>query len=96
MSAEHTPGQLLELAKAAQRMPWETCETDVPFQARYAFKQAITADHYLEVLAQRDELLAALKEVADIFGEDWLEGSTQRRLGDKARAAIAKVEGGDL
>jgi hypothetical protein len=42
--------------------------------------------------AQRDELLAALKEVAEIFGEDWREGSTQRRLGDRARAAIAKAE----
>ena len=47
----------------------------------------------LELLKrERDDLLGVLKEVAEIFGEDWREGSTQRRLGDRARAAIAKAE----
>lgn len=49
---------------------------------------------FAAVEAQRDELLEALKEVAETFGEDWRDGSTQRRLGDKARAAIAKAKGG--
>lgn len=42
----------------------------------------------------QEHMLAALKEVAETFGEDWREGSTQRRLGDKARTAIAKAGGG--
>ena len=41
--------------------------------------------------AQRDELLEALQEVSEVFDVSWREGSTQRRLGDLARAAIAKA-----
>lgn len=45
------------------------------------------------LIAAAPELLDALKEVAEVFGKDWREGSTQRRLGDLARTAIAKAEG---
>lgn len=44
--------------------------------------------------AQKDGLLKALEEVSEVFNEEWRVGSTQRRLGDMARAAIAKAEGG--
>lgn len=63
MSAQH----IKELAEAARMMPWDTAKTDVPFDARYAFQQAITADHYLQLLSQRDELLAALIEANEFI-----------------------------
>lgn len=86
MSEKHTPEQLKELAEAARRMPWDTSETDVPFEARYAFRKAITADHYLEVLGQRDELLEALQSF--MVGAEAMGWDTT-----KAVAAIAKAKG---
>jgi hypothetical protein len=48
----------------------------------------------IRLIEAAPDLLQALREVSDVFGVDWREGSTQRRLGDLARAAIAKATGG--
>lgn len=53
----------------------------------------VRGEENANLIAAAPELLEALIVVADTFGEDWREGSTQRRLGDKARAAIAKATG---
>lgn len=58
------------------------------------FQRVVHPD--IRLIEAAPDLLEALKEVAEVFGEDWREGSTQRYLGDRARAAIAKVEGGGV
>ncbi len=45
------------------------------------------------LIAAAPELLEALKEISEVFDVSWREGSTQRRLGDLARTAIAKATG---
>lgn len=55
-NVQHTPWSIAALAVEAQMMPWEKDITDVPHSARYAFRQAITADHYIELLATLREL----------------------------------------
>lgn len=89
MTAQHTPGKSLEqLAKAAQMMPWDKSQADVPFDARYAFSKAITADHYLE-------LLAALEAIAECCDEDHAArdyASRQTEIRGMARAAIQKAK----
>ena len=57
------------------------------FAAVYSKKDA-------RLIAAAPDLLEALQEVSETFNESWREGSTQRRLGDLARAAIAKATGG--
>jgi hypothetical protein len=66
-------------------MPWDKSETDVPYSARHAFKQAISAAHYLQLLNQRDELLNALKEIST--------AENRKRMAEIASAAIAKATG---
>lgn len=94
-----------DLALAAQMIPWDTKETDVPFDARHAFKQAITADHYLQLLNERDELLAALQSLLSAVefmtpNLDVLTGTDaiacQRELNEAKReseTAVAKATG---
>lgn len=36
-------------------------------------------------------IVKALEEIASTFDESWLAGSLERRIGDKARAALATV-----
>lgn len=64
---------------------WNACEGISTTEIEAAARSGLIAYALQQVMK-------ALKEVAEIFGEDWREGSTARRLGDRARAAIAKVE----
>jgi len=84
MSAQHTP-KLRKLAEAAQMMPWDKSQTDIPHSARWAFKEAITGDHYVQLLNQRDELLESLRKIST--------AENRRRMAEIARAAIAKATG---
>jgi hypothetical protein len=61
-AAKHTPGSIAALAEEARTMPWDKSITDVPHSARYAFQQAITADHYLELLDALQDLVEAGEE----------------------------------
>jgi hypothetical protein len=81
--SKHTPGSIAALAEEARMMPWEQSTTDVPFSARYAFQQAITADHYME-------LLEALRDLADAGEEAW---GGERPCVSWARTVIAKATG---
>lgn len=86
MTAQHTPGKSLEqLAKAAQMMPWDKSQADVPFSQRHAFQQAITADHYLELL---ESLQSIVKSLADQDDEGMIEHAEPMI---RARAAIARA-----
>jgi hypothetical protein len=78
MSAAAKPS-LKALAEAAQRKPWDKSEYDPPFASRHAFKQAITADHYLEILAALEGVVRVADRATDEF--------------DAARAAIAAATG---
>ena len=70
----------------ALRLADELCTA--PERSRTSFEAAaeLRRLHSLNV-----ELLEALQEVSEVFDVSWREGSTQRRLGDLARAAIAKA-----
>ena len=70
----------------ALRLADELCTA--PERSRTSFEAAA---ELRRLRAQRDELLEALQEVSEVFDVSWREGSTQRRLGDLARAAIAKA-----
>lgn len=41
---------LKQLAEAAQSMPFDTSPSDVPLSDRLAFREAITADYFLQLL----------------------------------------------
>jgi hypothetical protein len=86
VSAQHTPGSIAALAEQARMMPWEKSVEDVPHSARWAFKQAITADHYLELLEALQGLLAEAHSASKRLHE--MSVWSQR-----ARAAIEKATG---
>lgn len=68
---------LKELALAAERMPWDNSPNDVPLSARIAFKEAMTADVFLE-------MLTALEGVIRVADRTTVEF-------DEARAVVAQV-----
>lgn len=89
---KHTPG------------PWETLtfsnhELQTDFAMVKVGRRVHMVGHSEEdkanarLIAAAPDLLEALQEVSETFNESWREGSTQRRLGDLARAAIAKAGG---
>lgn len=84
--AKFTPGSIAALAEQARMMPWEAAAEDVPFSARWAFAQAITADHYLEVLE-------ALKKCAAVCAGETMSKNGLIEALEAARAAIAKATG---
>ena len=89
-AAKHTPGSVAALAEAARMMPWEKGVTDVPLSARWAFQQAITADHYLELLEALEWVVnSTADEATDRRGVMVNMPEALRR----ARAAIAKATG---
>ncbi|OWQ92011.1 hypothetical protein CDN99_06545 [Roseateles aquatilis] len=55
-----TAPTLLKLAQDAERMPWET-EHDVPYEQRNAFRNAFSANFFLEMLEAMRTALAALE-----------------------------------
>lgn len=70
---------------ACEGIPTEALEADVPGIFRQINRQE-------ELEAQRDELLAALKGMLEVFGDEFGMGDSS--VCDDARAAIDKAEGG--
>lgn len=93
MSEQHTQDKSLkELAEAAQMMPWDRNERDVPFDARQVFKQAITADHYLEILAQRDEFSRRIDNIIGLAHARWPNVVTLENAWDKMAGSRMDAE----
>lgn len=91
-AAQHTPGaSIKQLAEAAQMMPWDKSQADVPHSSRHAFGQAITADHYLEVLEALEEARTGLAWYQDRYPEAQ-DGSDDEAMA-RIDAAIAKAVG---
>lgn len=80
--------RLKNLAEDAQMMPWESSIDEVPHSARWAFQQAITADHYLALLKQRADLVELLAEISRANS-----AQIAPVYAELARAAIAKTTG---
>jgi hypothetical protein len=92
-AAKHTPGSIAALAEKARMMPWEKAAEDVPFDARYAFQQAITADHYLELL---EACQLFIQYQAAIDSDDPASRPLEKYslAMDAALAAVKKATGG--
>lgn len=86
--------ELKRLAEAANAFPPnENKGTDSEFRsAVLAFEQISTPSLVLELIRQRDELLAAMKEICTL-GHNYTQVS--HRVWKIADAAISKVEGGE-
>lgn len=96
MSAAQTPGPALrKLAELALPMPWEKPE-DVPFSCKHDFRAAITPAAYMELVDQRDELVAALRKFQQAgFGDETdfhLQGEARHAAADAIARATASEQ----
>jgi hypothetical protein len=86
-SAQHPANTLEELAGLAQQMPWEAAPADVPHGAKLAFRNAMTPELFME-------MLAALKELVRVhIGPKLNDEGPSYRAVTAARAVIAKAGG---